>query len=207
MARGNRVHSLRGHPGLAYVARHQERVAERETIEFAQKAMGYRKPCEPAKVAIRGWKPEDLNFIIDSWASSYRYSPDVAHTDKEVYKVEQRSRIYRLIPRSRIIVANKEGYPDEILGWICFEPPKARGQLPILHYVLVQRSVQLQGIGAALVELCRKTAFEADSPIWATHYTSPMRHIKDKWHVMHNDFLLEQDKQPQTGSSYASYGI
>lgn len=187
------------------VQREQAAIARAAQVKFARKVVEDLPPPEPAKVAMRGWKPEDLNFIIDSWASSYRYSSDVAHTDKEVYKVEQRSRIYRLIPRSRIIVANREGTPDEILGWICFEPPRALGQLPILHYVLVQRAVQLQGIGTALVELCRKTAQEPDSPIWGTHHTSPMRHLKDKWQVMHNDFLLEQDKQSAGSRIHGSY--
>lgn len=173
----------------------QQQIAHREQVAFAREIIANMPAPEPAKVAIRGWKPEDLNFVIDSWASSYRFSPDVAHTDKEVYKVEQRSRIYRLIPRSRIIVAAREGRPDDILGWACFEPPRAQGQLPVLHYVLVQRAVQGQGIGTSLVELCRKTAQEEGSPIWGTHYTQPMRHLKDKWHVMHNDFLLEQDQQ------------
>jgi hypothetical protein len=165
-----------------------------------------RKVYEQAQVQLRGWKPEDLNFIIDSWASSYRFSPDVVHTPKDVYKIEQRGRIFRLVTKSRIIVANRKGHPDDILGWVCFEPPQQKGELPILHYVLVQRFVQMQGIGKALVQLCRTSGFDATGPIWATHFTAPMRHLHAKWGIMHNDYLLEQPQTPTPqGTTHAAY--
>jgi hypothetical protein len=194
-----------GNPGLQAMKQAQALYAREVQAKFIRKVAEGLPPPEPAKVAIRAWKPEDLNLIIDSWASSYRFSPEVQYIDPDVYKVEQRSRIYRLVTRSRILVANREGCPDDILGWVCFEPPVALGQLPIVHYVLVQRSVQLQGIATSLIELCRKTASEPDSPMWGTHHTAPMRHLRRKWQVMHNTYLLEHEQHTPGNKVHGTY--
>lgn len=148
-------------------------------------------PARP--ISIRPMCIDDAAYVLDSWANSYRRSVITGPIEREVFNIEQRARINRLIsrPASRVFVACDAEKTEQIRGWVCFEPPLRDDGFAILHYVCVQPSHQQQGIGTALVNVARQTAKDADAMMWATHETQPMRHIREKWNLLYNPYLLE----------------
>lgn len=161
--------------------------AERKLVDKA-------RALEPPRpITIRPMCIDDAAYVLDSWANSYRRSPTTGPIEREVFNIEQRARINRLVtrPHSRVFVACDAEQTSQIRGWVCFEAPQAEDGIPVLHYVCVQPAHQMQGIATALVALCRKTAKDEDAPIWATHETQPMRHIRAKWNILYNPYLLE----------------
>jgi GNAT superfamily N-acetyltransferase len=144
-------------------------------------------------IAIRPMCIDDAAYVLDSWANSYRRSPTTGPIEREVFNIEQRARINRLVsrPHSRVFVACDAEDTHQIRGWVCFEAPQSDDGIPVMHYVCVQPAFQMQGIGTALVALCRATAKDSEAPMWATHETQPMRHIREKWNLLYNPYLLE----------------
>lgn len=145
---------------------------------------------EPSPIAVRPISIDDASYVIDSWARSYRRSPTTGAIEDDVFKIEQRARIDRLICRSKTFIACEPDDKRQIRGWIVFEPGHAQ-KIPIVHYVCVQPSYQVTGIGSALVGIARETATDPDAFMWSTHETAPMRHIRSKWNLVYNPYLLE----------------
>lgn len=206
------------HDGLAGRASSETTrfIREVEIQREADHRSGKKPKPEPRPIAIRPMCIDDAAYVLDSWANSYRRSQVTGPIERDVFNIEQRARINRLItrPTSRVFVACDAEDTNQIRGWVCFEAPREEGQLPILHYVCVQPAHQLQGIGAALMGLCRQTAFDAEAPIWSTHETQPMRHVRPKWNLLYNPYLLEvPDRKPAkvaTGTAegaFTPYGI
>lgn len=149
-----------------------------------------REKRPPSPISVRPINIDDASYVIDSWVRSYRRSPTTGAIEDDVFKIEQRARIDRLICRSKTFIACEPEDTRQIRGWICFEAGHEK-KIPIVHYVCVQPSFQLTGIGSALVGIVRQTAKDADSFLWATHETAPMRHIRRKWNLLYNPYLLE----------------
>lgn len=147
----------------------------------------------PAPVALRPINIDDASHVIDSWVKSYRKSATVGPVENEVFHIEQRARINRLIKKSRTFIACDEADRSRVRGWIVFEPPKVQGEGPIIHYVCVNPAHQLVGIGTALINVAKTLAPDKDAPLWCTHDTVVMRHVRPKWNLLYNPYLLEVD--------------
>jgi GNAT superfamily N-acetyltransferase len=176
--------------------------ARRERREFNKKlreqARARGKFDPPTPVSIRPINIDDASHVIDSWIRSFRPSPTVGPVESAVFHIEQRARINRLISRSKTFMACDAVDKKLIRGWIVFEPPKAAEHAPVVHFVCVHPSYQLQGIGTALVNLAKQTHPDPEAPMWCTHDTSPMRHIRPKWNLLYNPYLLELDYSQPT---------
>ncbi len=150
-----------------------------------------------APVAIRPISIDDASQVIDSWVKAYRRSHAVGPVEPAIFHIEQRARINRLISRSKTFIACDEIARGTIRGWIVFEPPKTRDAAPVVHFVCVHPAYQLAGVGTALINLARQTHPDPDAPMWCTHDTAPMRHLRPKWNLLYNPYLLEVDhRQP-----------
>lgn len=103
---------------------------------------------------FRAYIPEDINFISNSWGSSYykgmRYnltmSPEEFHND---YHRKHRENLFAN-PRASIIVCCGSKDFNLILGWIAFEKPK-KSEGMILHYIYVKQAFKGNGIAKELV--------------------------------------------------------
>ena len=141
--------------------------------------------------AIRPMTIDDAPFIVDSWASSYAHYARLEGVPSDVYKIEQRARIDRLVRASIVLSLVSKVDNSHVSGWICFQPPVKNPGSPILHYVLIHPSLQVRGLGSQLVSLVDSTKHDKTDPIWATHFTFPMRKIGPKWNLIYNPYLLE----------------
>ncbi len=151
-------------------------------------------PAAPTiTVHFRPYLPSDKAFIYDTWAQSYRHCSLDSETqcDPEIYKIEIRHRMDRLIPRSNVIIGCDPDKTDVIRCYVVFEKPKRETQLPVLHYMLVRTELQNRGLGRRMVELVRKSAFVEESFIYASHWTRAMRYIGPNYGVLRNNFCTE----------------
>ena len=185
-AQGDYDHTQARDDTARFLSRVREQTMQREAHKKAD-----RPPLGP--IAIRPMCIDDASYVLDSWATSYRRSPTTGPIDVGVFNIEQRARIDRLFrrPSARIFVACDKEKPERIKGWICFEAPFGDMLTPIVHYVCVKPGAQLCGIGTALVGIARQTHTDKDAPMWSTHETAPMRHIRERWGLLYNPYLLE----------------
>lgn len=173
-----------------------DRVATEKFIATLQKdAPKAAKTRGPIEVTVRQMLPTDVNYIIDSWAQSYRHSPDMLAVDDNLYKVEIRNRVYREIAANKVFIACDPQNEETIYGWICFAQPKSFGHLPVVSYVYVKRDHWLRGIGSSLVDLARSSGTDPEGPVWCYDWTLPMRKFADKVGMMRNPFLREAPQE------------
>lgn len=170
-------------------------------ILMAERAHKHRAALEARKVmAARGEVPfynvraarvADLAMMADAWLQSYRFSPVTGPIPPEVYRIEQRDRVRRLITRSKALCAVDDDNDSRVTGWVVFEPPRSAGKHAVLHYMSVHPALQNLGLGAALMGLVRKVAGGPDDPVFCTHYTFPMKRLMARWNLIYNPYLLE----------------
>jgi GNAT superfamily N-acetyltransferase len=102
------------------------------------------------QVALRTIKPQDLNFIFDSWMKSWRTSKYAGVTPNHMYYDVQRTLIEGLIARgATLLVAHPLGRDDVILGWACGEEKDGAS---VLHYLYVKDPFLGHGISEQLLE-------------------------------------------------------
>jgi GNAT superfamily N-acetyltransferase len=146
------------------------------------------KPAaEPRPLVIRSGAIDDVNCIINDWAASYKESPEVQEMDPEVYKVEQRARIFRLLGASKVSVACDPDNHSKILGWVVHGWDKG-AQAPIVHYMYVKREFRLARVGTRLM---RHIGWVPGQVVWATHWQPCIRKLRHKWNWLYNRYLLE----------------
>lgn len=168
-----------------------ERKLKTAAATAARKAMAARG--DVPEYTVRGVAVPDLAMITDAWLVSYQFSPVTDPIPKDVYRVEQRARIRRIIASGKCICAVDPENLDRIKGWVVYEPPRGTSEshYAILHYVSVHPTLQNMGLGETLVNLVRSLNSAVDSPLWITHYTFPMRRLMTKWNLIYNPYLLE----------------
>ncbi len=165
---------------------------ERDEIKRAADAAAEVKAKEPLPVKIRGINGDDLAFVYDSWCASYSKSPVVGPVQPDLFKIEQRACVTRLLPKSKQIVLCDPTEPKLIRGWICYTPPPAPGKLPTIHYMLVKPEFQGRGLARTMTDLVRTAcALDATSPMFYSHYTGVMRQVERRLNLIYNPYLLQ----------------
>jgi GNAT superfamily N-acetyltransferase len=110
---------------------------------------------------IRIGQANDLNLIYKNWLRSYHDLSDVARLiPKRVYYPGQSALIKKLLQRCDVLVACMVDDPDQVYGWICFEPN-------VMHYVFVKSLYRKCGVGSALIE----AAFPVGTNFCFSHHT------------------------------------
>jgi hypothetical protein len=122
------------------------------------------------KIAIREFKPEDMNFILDAWIKS-AYSNITGYKErKSVFHKGMESIIKRkLSDKSMLVfVACEESEPDFILWFAAF------GTDYSLHYVFVKEVFKKIGVSKMLLSNFYKNKKE----ITVSHWCDGLKHIK-----------------------------
>lgn len=88
----------------------------------------------------------DLNFVRASWFDSWRHGGKTPDCGYDMYRRGASFLIRLLTSRHPVVVTYLEDVPDEIIGWICYEPG-------VLHYVYVKQAYRRVSIGQQLCAL------------------------------------------------------
>lgn len=127
---------------------------------------------DPQRLAFRSYNElTDKNCIYSNWLKSYKtYSYFAKRIRPVIFFAGHQKIIDHLLskPTIKIIIACDKSKPDEIFGWLAFEP-KEEGR-PTIHYVYVKGPFQKMGIGRALF---RHAGIEIEQ-IRFTHWTFPV---------------------------------
>lgn len=98
-------------------------------------------------IKIRPYRPEDFNFVANSYLKSYRGSPEAKHKINDIYYPEHKERLAKMLTGTVLVACSTED-DDHILGYVA----ASAGKWNILHYVYVKFPARQWGIGRKLVE-------------------------------------------------------
>lgn len=126
---------------------------------------------------------EDFPFIVNSWAASMSDSQLGRDVDKEVFKIEIRARINRLLENSYNLVLDDNG---KLGGFICGDR-NVHGT-PVVHFVYVAKNYRRNGVCTQFMGLLFP---DRPAVIWATHRRANFRYLEAKFNLMYNPFILE----------------
>lgn len=126
-----------------------------------------------AEYTFRPYRETDVNFILNSWGSSYykganyhyALNPDEFH---HFHRPIRERLLYS--PNIAIIVCCAADAEDLILGWVLVEKSKPRGL--IVHYIYVKEAFKGHGIAKELIERALP-----DRPVFMTHMTDKARKL------------------------------
>ena len=135
-------------------------------------------------IKIRGFKPEDINFILDSWLKSYFKNQTGYKEDGKVFFSSHQKQIEKLFNDGRLVVqvACLPDDDDIILGFAVF------GTDYSLHYISVKQSFQRLGIARMIL----RSFYKDRSEITVSHWTKDIQHIKRIYKVNYNRYRFFQ---------------
>ena len=89
---------------------------------------------------------DEIPFIVDAWARSFRDSPWAGCISNEHYQEAQRATINDLLARgARATVAVPTEGPRRVCGFVAFEAPD------IIHYVYTKRWARKRGLANSMI--------------------------------------------------------
>lgn len=102
-----------------------------------------------SQVTIRDRQQLDDNFIISSWASSYRNHPTFGAMPEKLYFTHINKFIIRVLGKSYGFIACDSRDKSVIFGYCIY---RFHGDLPIVSYVYVKEHFRRFGIAATLIK-------------------------------------------------------
>lgn len=142
-----------------------------------------------AEFTLRPHRASDLNFIQNSWGSSYYKGAEyVEFMSPKEFNLQHRPVREDILrrPGAAIIVACNTKDEDHILGWVIVE--KRIGDGLVLHYLYVKEAFKGEGVSD---ELLKKAL--PDKPIMVTHMTDRARKIIGKKKSLFKDYVYAPD--------------
>jgi GNAT superfamily N-acetyltransferase len=108
-----------------------------------------------SEVKIRDGKPTDAEFILNSWAASYRNNVVFGAIPKDTYFKFYREFTVSILERSQAFMACNPENEDQLFGYIIY---RFKGDLPIVSYLYVKQAFRRFGIGRILLDSVSPTA-------------------------------------------------
>lgn len=99
---------------------------------------------------IRLAKPEDFNFVANSYLKSYRCSPEARPMINDIYYPEYKTRLEYMTRTATILVACATDDEDQIFGYLI---TSLVGNYPLVHYVYVKAPFRCLGIAKSLAHV------------------------------------------------------
>lgn len=134
-------------------------------------------------IRIRPMVDTDRAFVFQTWLKDYGRAPTPRQMQPEIYNLEQRRVIERLMSTAAVAIACDEDQPNTILGWACGEvwASVVEGALvdtaAVVHYMYVPRHFRERAIGKRLLEhLVGADAIAGKLPLFYSHLPEP-RHV------------------------------
>jgi hypothetical protein len=99
-------------------------------------------------VNIRDAKPEDLNFLLNSWLKSFKSSKWAGSISDKAYWPAYQETLSELLQRSQVRVAHPTTDEDQILAYIVSEELSGR---TVVHYLYTKAVFRRMGLAKALL--------------------------------------------------------
>lgn len=130
---------------------------------------------------IRTARPEDFNFVANSYLKSYRTAPETKPMVNEIYFPEYKSRLEHMARTGLILVACARDDEDQIFGYVI---AGSVGQYPLLHYVYVKFPFRYAGIGKALINAALPN-FKQDTTV-VTHQPRNWTQTAERYKLLYD---------------------
>lgn len=133
-----------------------------------------------------------MSYVLNSWCrSSHSHLESAHYLSKQgpaptyhVYRLLFDDVQRRLLARSDVLIATNDDDPDQILGFIVYEPG-SESSPPVLHYMQTKKELWRLGIGQTLLDAA---GISRDGPCVYT-FSSPIfskMRVPAKWvHTPH----------------------
>lgn len=132
-------------------------------------------------IKVRAVRDTDVNFILNSWLKTYKYSgQSVRRVPDSIYFAHYEPLLKKIIKRSDVYVAALREDEDVIVGYLVIE---RKAELDFLHWLLVKDLWQRMGVGSLLLRAAEpkvKTRF--------THWTNPIDSLANKFPFAYDPF-------------------
>lgn len=92
---------------------------------------------------------DDLNFILNSWMTSYR--TEYSFLPDKVYYTGMQKLIGALALESQVLIAHEPNDPNKILGWMVYRPPSEPDAAMLVHYTYVKHRYRRFGLGKRML--------------------------------------------------------
>lgn len=116
---------------------------------------------------IRDVQPQDVAFIMDSWAKSWRVSPWAGTIQNHKFHEVHRETVEGLVGRgAKFKVLSIDDKPDVILGWVCYEVERLGKTVVHMIYVKDPYQAAMPEAPQMLLDAC-----PGDKPGFYTHRT------------------------------------
>lgn len=137
---------------------------------------------------LRGPKPTDLAWVVDTWLRSYRqHHCDVDH---DSYFAAQRKLIEGLIPQTLVVIACDPEDEDHVFGWACVKDD-------VVHYVYVKHTLRSVGVATDMLRVLVPGWKERD--LWCSHRPKNRTGERDfakemlrRWRLRFNPWLAQE---------------
>jgi GNAT superfamily N-acetyltransferase len=101
-------------------------------------------------VVFRSMYRADYNFVLSSWAHSFKGSPWAGVVPNNDWHASMKNIIDQLQTRgSEVVMAVADDDRDQIMGYVCYE--KSLAGIPVIHYIFVKDDFRREGLGTALL--------------------------------------------------------
>lgn len=97
---------------------------------------------------MRPATPDEMDFVLDSWLKSYKFSPWAGVQENHKYFVNQREAIEALLARGAVLTVAEWPETERVAGYICHEH---KDSVDVVHYVYVKDHWRKMGVGKSLV--------------------------------------------------------
>lgn len=145
---------------------------------------------EKLNLKMREALPEDLNFIFNSWISSFKRSKCNHNVPAATYFQGQHKVIERILRQSSTLLLVEGKHTENILAYIVFEMVEG---VFCVHYAYVKNTYR----GFGLLRKLLLTVREGNNTGgFYTHDTTCARFVADKFNLFCNPYILHEFLKP-----------
>lgn len=133
---------------------------------------------------LRLYLPTDSGLVIKTWMDHCRSMAPFKSMPREAIKAHTHL-MEELVARHRpMMICGSEEDSVLVKGWICADTERH-----VLHFLYVRNAWRQRGIGTALMRV-NFPGFRR-RPIYHTHPGRSVKHLRQKWMLVHNPYLVE----------------
>lgn len=137
-------------------------------------------------ILIREPTPFDKDYLYSTWSISQFFNKPFKSLDYNWYMEAASALISRLLIRSHMLVAANPNNPEQIFGYVVFEPKRR-----VLHFCYTKSSFRRANVATRLME----AAFgNFEEKIYYTVCTTSIFHYHDKWNLEYNSRFIKEEK-------------